>query len=299
MHSRPSVASLTVMEIMNNPDEDIAWEPARDTNKQNWEERVAIHVASGYDLASFRGDPEHLSQVVKDDYSVLRAHLPNSSVAGLRLCHLQCHIGTDTLSFARLGARVTGVDFSPAALKFAAGFARELGLAARWVETDVLDAAAAVGDTFDVVYTSIGTITWLNDLDRWAKQIAQLLVAGGTFYFRDGHPMLYAFDETTYPPVARYGYFPTGLAQSWDDPNSYAGEGTIASTRTYEWPHSIAEILTALLGAGLQIIAVDEGKTLPWEFSTHMIKRADGDYEWPDDLCNVIPCTLTIVARKP
>lgn len=284
---------------MNNPDEDIVWEPARDINKQNWEERVAIHVASGYDLASFRQDPSHLSQVVTDDYDALRAFLPNSSVAGLKLCHLQCHIGADTLSFARLGADVTGVDFSPAALRFAAEFAQELGLNARWVETDVLAAAAAVNDTFDVVYTSIGTITWLNDLDAWASQISKLLVSGGTFYIRDGHPMLYTLDETTYPPVPRYGYFPTGLAQSWDDPSSYTGEGAIKSTRTYEWPHSISEIMTALLGAGLQIIAVDEGKTLPWEFSPDMIKRADGDYELPADLRNVIPCTLTIVARKP
>ena len=287
------------MEMINNPDEDIAWEPARDINKQNWEERVAIHVESGYDLTSFRNDPAHLSQVVKDDYDALRTYLPGASISGLKLCHLQCHIGTDTLSFARLGARVTGVDFSPAALAFAAGFAQELGLDARWVETDVLDAAAAVQDTFDVVYTSIGTITWLNDLDAWASQIFQLLVPGGTFYIRDGHPMLYALDETTYPPVPRYNYFPTGLAQSWDDPSSYTGEGTIKSTRTYEWPHSIAEIMTALLGAGLQIIAVDEGKTLPWEFSPDMIKLADGDYEWPADLRNVIPCTLTIIARKP
>ena len=111
--------------------------------------------------------------------------------------------------------------------------------------------------------------------------------------------MLYTLDETTYPPVVRYGYFPTGLAQSWDAPSSYAGDGTIKSTRTYEWPHSLSEIMTALLGVGLQIIAVDEGKTLPWEFSPDMIKRADGDYEWPAGLRNVVPCTLTIVARKP
>lgn len=287
------------METTNNPDENIAWEPAREINKQNWEERVAIHVASGYDLDSFRTNPSHLSQVVKHDYDALRAHLPGTGLAGLKLCHLQCHIGTDTLSLARLGAKVTGVDFSPAALEFAAEFARELDLESRWVETDVLDAAAAVGDTFDVVYTSIGTITWLNDLDRWAKQIAQLLISGGTFYIRDGHPTLYTLDETTYPPVPRFNYFPTGLAQSWDDPSSYTGEGTLASTRTYEWPHSIAEIMTALLGAKLQIVAVSEGKTLPWEFSPDMIKRADGDYEWPTELRNVIPCTFTIVARKP
>lgn len=286
------------MEIINGPDVDIDWAPARDANKKNWEERVAIHVASGYDLASFRQDPTHLSKVAKDDYGPLRPYLPNSSVEGLKLCHLQCHIGTDTLSFARLGAQVTGVDFSPAALEFAAEFTAELGLVARWVEADVLDAAAAVQDTFDVVYTSIGAITWLNNLDAWASQISQLLVTGGTFFIRDGHPMMYALDETTNPPVVRYGYFPTGLVQSWDDPSSYTGDGTIKSTRTYEWPHSVSEVMTALLSAGLQIIAVDEGKTLPWEFSPDMIKRADGDYEWPAGLRNAIPCTLTIVARK-
>src|SRR5690606_10805397 len=148
----------------------IAWEQGRATNLENWEERVPIHERD-YGLEEYRADPDHLSPVVRHDLAALAPLLPAGTVAGLDLCHLQCHIGTDTLSFARAGAHVTGVDFSPSALATAARLADELGLRATWVESDVLEAASAVEGWFDVVYTSIGTITWLADLDRWAAQI--------------------------------------------------------------------------------------------------------------------------------
>ena len=175
------------------PNANVSWETARKANLSNWEERVPIHEV-GYDIAAF-DDPDHISDVVADDLPVLERFLPGGTVEGLDLCHLQCHIGTDTLSFARRGARVTGVDFSPAALRSAAQLAEKLGLTATWVETDVQDARAAVTGDFDVVYTSIGTITWFPDLDGWARQIVALLKTGGTFYIRDGHPVLYALDE--------------------------------------------------------------------------------------------------------
>ena len=139
------------------PNANVTWETARDANLSNWEERVPIHEV-GYELAA-HDDRNHISDVVGDDLPVLERYLPSGKVEGLDLCHLQCHIGTDTLSFARRGARVTGVDFSPAALRSAERLAVQLGLAATWVETDVQEARAAVDGEFDVVYTSIGTIT--------------------------------------------------------------------------------------------------------------------------------------------
>lgn len=286
------------MEQMTQPDVDISWEDARNTNLENWNDRVPIHVSSGYDISGFSSKPGHISEVVKYDLPYLAKHLADGTVEGKSLCHLQCHIGTDTLSFARLGATVTGVDFSQPALDAAAALAAAIDQPATWVQGDVLEAARIVGKKFDVVYTSIGTITWLKDLNVWARQIAELLVDGGVFYIRDGHPTLFTLDESVHPPAVRYRYFANGLAQEWNDESTYAGEGTVAHSRTFEFPHSISEILTALLAAGLRIEAFEEGDTLPWEFSPHMIKTESGDYRWPDDLREVIPCTFTVVARK-
>lgn len=280
---------------MNGSNVDIDWESARHANQENWEDRVPVH-AEAYGLDAF-DDPAHLSDVVRDDLAALTPFLGSGGLSGLDLCHLQCHIGTDTVSLARAGATVTGVDFSPSALRTAADFAARLGVEATWVETDVLDARAAVTGDFDVVYTSIGTITWLNDLDRWAAQIVALLRPGGTFFIRDGHPALYALDESAPGLTTRYPYFPTGHAQQWDDDSTYAGDARIAHARTYEWPHPLSEILGALLQAGLRLVHFDEGRTLPWRFSDRMIE-VPGGYAWPDAESDLMPCTYTIIARR-
>ncbi|WP_439690334.1 class I SAM-dependent methyltransferase [Curtobacterium sp. SP.BCp] len=274
----------------------VDWDQARDTNRANWDDRVPIHEGA-YDIDAL-SDPDHRSGVVREDLPVLARWLPGDSLDGLDLCHLQCHIGTDTVSLAREGARVTGVDFSPAALASARALADRLGVEATWVETDVLDARAAVTGDFDVVYTSIGTICWLDDLDRWAAQVAALLRPGGVFFIRDGHPALYALDEDADELVARHRYFADGTAQQWDDAGTYAGDGTVANTRTYEWPHPLSEIVNALLGTGLRLRFLDEGRTLPWRFSARMEETGDGNFAWPGADRDRIPATFTIVATK-
>jgi SAM-dependent methyltransferase len=281
---------------MSDGHTDIDWDSARASNLANWEDRVPLHEEA-YGLGAL-DDPGHLTSVVRTDLAALAPFLPDGTVSGLDVCHLQCHIGTDTLSLARAGARVTGVDFSPAALASAAALAARLGLDATWVETDVLEARAAVAGSFDLVYTSIGTITWLPDLDRWAAQVAGLLRPGGTFYIRDGHPILYALDENAEGLQLRYPYFGTGQAQVWDDPTTYAGDGTVAHSRTYEWAHPLSGIMNSLIGAGLQILRLDEGRTLPWKFSPRMVEVPDG-FAWPEAERDRVPCTYTVIARKP
>lgn len=275
---------------------DVDWDHARATNRANWDDRVPIHEGA-YAIDAL-ADPGHRSDVVREDLPALMPWLPNGSLAGLDVCHLQCHIGTDTVSLAREGARLTGVDFSPAALTSAAGLASRLGLDVTWVETDVLDARAAVTGDFDVVYTSIGTICWLPDLDRWAAQVAGLLRPGGVFFIRDGHPALYALDEDADELVTRYRYFPDGTAQQWDDAGTYVGDGTVANTRTFEWPHPLSEIVNALLGAGLRLRRLDEGRTLPWRFSSRMVETDTGSWAWPEHDRDRIPTTYTIVATR-
>ncbi|MDZ8173150.1 class I SAM-dependent methyltransferase [Microbacterium xanthum] len=274
---------------------EIDWSSARATNLRNWDERVPMHV-DGYELHAF-DDPEHLSDVVEDDLAALLPFLPAQSLRGLDLCHLQCHIGTDTVSLARAGARVTGVDFSRPALRAASALAERSGVDATWIESDVLEARSAVSGDFDVVYTSIGTIGWLHDLDRWANQIVQLLRPGGTFYIRDGHPALFSLDEHSETLTTRYAYFGDGRALQWDEESSYSGEGTLANTRTYEWPHPLSEVFGAILRAGLRILHFDEGTTIPWRFSSRMVDVPHG-FAWPEAERDLIPCTFTIVARR-
>jgi len=280
---------------VNGESVDIDWDAARRANRENWDDRVPLHE-DAYGLDAF-DDPAHLSDVVTDDLPVLQQFLPGRTLDGVDLCHLQCHIGTDTVSWARVGATVTGVDFSAPALTAAAALAARTGVDATWVETDVLDARAAVDGDFDVVYTSIGTITWLQDLDRWAEQIHALLRPGGTFFIRDGHPALYALDEEAPALTTRYPYFGDGRALRWDDESTYAGDGTVAHPRTYEWPHPLSEVMSALISAGLRIVHVDEGRTLPWRFSPRMVEVPRG-FAWPEGERDLIPCTYTIVARR-
>ncbi|MDN4482779.1 class I SAM-dependent methyltransferase [Demequina lignilytica] len=282
----------------------IGWDDARAANRANWDERVALHVEA-YGLDRYREDPAHLSTVVRKDLATLSRFLPGGSIGGLDVCHLQCHIGTDTISLARAGAAVVGVDFSAPALAAAAGLATSLGIEASWVEGDVLDARALVSGAlgadrdFDVVYTSIGTIGWLRDLDAWARQVAALLRPGGVFYIRDGHPVLFTLDEARDELVARYRYFHDGLALQWDEAATYVGDGTVSSTRTYEWVHPISEVITALIGAGLTIEAMEEGRDLPWRFAERMVELPDGDFAWPGPERDLLPSTFTLVARRP
>jgi 2-polyprenyl-3-methyl-5-hydroxy-6-metoxy-1,4-benzoquinol methylase len=273
----------------------MTWEAARDANRLNWEDRVPLHEEA-YGLDAF-DDPTHLSSVARQDIAALEAFLPDGSLRGLDLCHLQCHIGTDTVSLARVGAQVTGIDFSSGALAAARRMAEKHGINAIWVEADVLDARAAVTGDFDIVYTSIGTIIWLADLQRWANQIAALLRPGAVFYIRDAHPSLLTLDESAEDLRIRYRYFADGTAQAWDDESTYVGAGTVAHPRTYEWPHPISEIVNALIGAGLRIERIDEGTVLPWRFSQRMVE-VDGGFAWPEPERSLVPCTYTIVARR-
>lgn len=242
-------------------------------NRRNWDERVPIHLV-GYGTDAFVADPGRLSDVAREDLALMAPHLPGGSVAGLDLVHLQCHIGIDTLSFARLGARVTGVDLSPAAVAAARDLARRAGLAADFVEAEVTAAADVLGRTFDVVHTSIGALCWLPDLDAWARTVAALLRPGGLFFVRDTHPVLAALDDEREDDllVLARRYF-AGPPLRWDDDVSYVHQEVwIANRETWEWHHPLSEVVGALLGAGLRLTSLGEHTTLPWKALPHMVE---------------------------
>jgi SAM-dependent methyltransferase len=267
-------------------------------NLANWESRVPLHAASQqYALERYVTDPAHLSDVVAADAH----HL--GDLSGLDVVHLQCHIGTDTLSLARLGGRVTGVDFSPAALAVARDLSARSGTPATFVESDVDGADRRLGPGFDLVYTSVGTITWLPSIARWAQVVAGLLRPGGRLYLRDTHPMLLTVDESRADGalVIAHPYFERAGGQAWSDTATYAGDGEVAAPETVDFPHGLGEIVQAVLDAGLQLTRLHEGDTLDWCYAPWMEPLDDGTLRWqlPADRRDLMPLEFTLEAMRP
>jgi SAM-dependent methyltransferase len=247
-------------------------------NRANWDDRVPAHVASAdYAVQRFLEDPAFLSDVVRFDLPLL------GDVSGLRGVHLQCHIGTDTISLARLGASMTGLDFSGAAVAEASRLAAASGADASFVQADVYDAADILKPgSFDLVYTGVGALTWLPDIRRWGRVVADLLRPGGRLFIRDGHPMLYTLDvDNDGRLVVTDPYFETTEARVSDYADTYVRtDAAIEHTVTHWWNHGIGETVTALLQAGLTLTGLAEHDTVPWRaFSGETMVSVDGG-EW-------------------
>ena len=236
----------------------------RSINRANWDERAPAHALSpGYAVSRFLEDPTYLSHVVRFDVPRL------GDISGLRGVHLQCHIGTDTVSLVRLGARMTGLDFSPPALAEARRLSEPTGAGVEFVESDLYDAKQALGDEpFDLVYTGVGALCWLPDIRRWAGVVASLLRPGGRLFLREGHPMLWALDDARPDGllVVGYPYFEREEPNVWDDPGTYVETKVdFRHNVTHEWNHGLGEVVTALLDNGMQITMLEEHDTVPWE----------------------------------
>jgi SAM-dependent methyltransferase len=270
-------------------------EDALAANLANWESRVRVHAAA-YGLDRYIEDPGYVSGVVRHDAPAL------GDLTGLRVAHLQCHIGTDTISLARLGADVVGLDFSPSALSVAKGLADRTGDAARFVQADVYEAVDALDGGFDLVYSSVGIVGWLPSMQRWAQVVAALLAPGGRLYLRDGHPVLMTLDETREDQqlVVTHPYFGGSEPKRWEDTSSYVGEaGAITSPVHYEWQHPLSEIVQAVLDAGLVLTRLHEDDRLDWAFSPWM-ETDDGEhYRFPAHQRTLVPTEFTIEAVRP
>lgn len=268
-------------------------------NRRSWDAVVPAHLVA-YGADAFAAEDGRITSVVRDDLAALAPHLPGGSPAGLDLVHLQCHIGLDTLSWARLGARVTGIDLSGASTDAARALAQRAGLAATFLESDVAHALDACTDRFDVVYTGIGALCWLPDLDAWARTVAGLLRPGGTFYVREAHPVLYALDaeRTDDDLVLTQPYF-GGAPRHHRHASTYAGGAVPEDARdTYEWQHGLAEVVQALLGAGLRLVAIAEHRTIPWRALPGMVPTGDGSWALPEG-GDRLPLTFSLTATKP
>ncbi|MEP6623124.1 MAG: class I SAM-dependent methyltransferase [Acidimicrobiia bacterium] len=277
----------------------MAMDEQRIANLANWEDRVPVHTGpDGYALEEF-DDPAHLSRVVQFDVPRL------GDIAGLDVVHLQCHIGTDTVSLGRLGARsVIGYDFSPRAVAAARGLADRADSTATFVEGELYDAVAVLGaGRFDLVFTGIGALVWLPDINGWAQVVTELLRPGGRLHLREGHPMLMTLDETRTDGIVavRYPAFGSVGATRFDEATSYEGDGTpLAHTTTYQWNWSIGEIVTALVTAGLRLDGLTEHRTVPWNALDGLMREVPPLGEWelaedPDRLA----ASYTLQASKP
>ena len=190
-----------------------------------------------------------------------------------------CHFGQDTLSWARRGARVTGADLSDKAIELACSLAAELGLEARFLACDIYDLQARLDEHFEIVFTSWGVLAWLSDLPRWGRLVAGFLVPGGTFYLAEIHPLAMVFEVRPGGGLAvkEYGYFGGHEAGRYERDTSYADAGTVCENSvSYQWDHTLGEVITALTDAGLVIELVHE-----WPFSVYqrwpsMVRDDDG-----------------------
>ncbi|KJZ71605.1 hypothetical protein HIM_08999 [Hirsutella minnesotensis 3608] len=237
-------------------------------NRAKWDERAPIHASSkDYKFYEFIGNPSYISHVVQFDRPLL------GDITNLQCAHLQCHIGTDTLSLARLGAAsVTGLDFSSASLKEARRLAAAThgtgGEKLTFVEASVYDGLGVLKPgSFDLVFTGIGALCWIHSIQEWAKVVSGLLKPGGRLFIREAHPILWAIDDEQQDGLfVKFPYFEHEEPVMFDDVGTYvdSGEYKFTATKSAIFNHGLGEIIQALLSTGLVISGLNEHQSVPW-----------------------------------
>ena len=264
-------------------------------NQKLWDAWTAVHAEGEfYDVAGFRQGGVRVRP-----YEVAAL----GDVTGKTLLHLQCHFGLDTLSWARLGAVVTGVDFSPASIRLARELAADVGITdARFVESNIYQLPVRLGEEYDIVYTSRGVLGWLPDIRGWARVVARFVKPGGRFYITEVHPVLQVFENEGVSPRElrlQYPYWEHGDPLIFDVHGSYADPGADlgAEHKEHGWDHGLGEIVTALIDAGLRIDRLEEYPFLDWS-TDFLVEREPGLYVLPDGP-GELPLMFSLLASKP
>ncbi len=264
-----------------------------EANRRYWDGLVPIHLDSEfYDVAGFKAGKSTLKPTELEEIG---------DVSGRSLLHLMCHLGLDTLSWARMGARVTGVDFSGSAIKTARKLAEDCHIEATFIESDVYDLPGKLDDEFDIVFTSYGVLFWLPDVLRWAEVVAKFLRPGGVLHIVEFHPVCGIFDQDAGASdlVVRRPYFTPDEPLRFEEDGSYAGRDAQLEHRvTYSWPHPVGEIVTALIDAGLRIDFLHEFPFTVEEFFPSCVAGPDGTYRLAKHDGSV-PLLYSIKATKP
>lgn len=250
-------------------------------NRAGWDRRAAAHFDSSfYDVKGFLAGETSLREIELAELT---------DVAGRRLLHLQCHFGLDTLSWARQGAVCTGVDLSPVSIDKARMLAGQSGSeATEFVCTNVYDFRAAAPESFDIVFTSYGTVCWLPDLTRWAQVVAANLAPGGRFYMVEFHPI--------YDLLAGYSYF-TRTAPDVDEEGTYTENGAGVVARLATWAHPLSSVLNALIGVGIRIERVSEYPYSPYNCFKGLEERVPGRFILSHQGHDV-PLVYSVTGRK-
>ena len=261
-----------------------------ENNRELWNRLTAVNAESGYDVDSFIKGRCSLKPIEVQEVG---------DVTGKKLLHLQCQFGMDTMSWARRGAEVTGVDFSPAAIKLARELNTELGLSAKFVETDIYKLPDVLDDTFDIVFTSYGVIAWLNDIKQWAQLISKYLKPGGVFHMAEMHPFNNVFDNEpeTKDLQVRLSYFHKSEPTKWDAVVPYSDKNKTTDLSSFEWVHTMSDIINALISAGLTIEHINEFPFCVYDCYSFLEKNEDGWYRFKDGK-ETIPMTFSLKARK-
>jgi SAM-dependent methyltransferase len=259
-----------------------------EVNKKRWNELVGIHADSDeYDIEGFLAGKNSLHDV---ELEIL------GDVTGKTLLHLQCHFGLDTISWSRLGAKATGVDFSDTAIELARELARKTGTDTEFVCSNVYNLRDHLEGEFDIVFTSIGVLCWLQDIEEWARIIAHFLKQGGTFLLVESHPLMWIFDDESEELAFKYSYWHINEPMLWEDDGTYANqEAKVENKKSYEWQHTVSEILNSLIEAGLVIEEIGEYPHLPWQYVKLAVQGDDNQYRIPGD---PLPQMWSVKARK-
>lgn len=255
-------------------------------NKAAWNEKTTIHTASDfYDMESFLNGKSTLNGI---ELSIL------GDVSGKKILHLQCHFGQDTISLARFGGSTTGVDLSDVAIEKATALAAQLNADAKFICSDVYDLPNHLNETFDIVFTSYGTIGWLPDLNKWASVIAHFLKPGGKFVFAEFHPVIWMFDYNF--KEIEYRYFNTEAIIETIE-GTYADKNASIKNKTVSWNHSISEVLSALLKSNLEITSFEEFDYSPYNCFNNTEEFEPNKFRI-QHLENKIPMVYSLTAIK-
>jgi SAM-dependent methyltransferase len=265
------------------------------SNRALWNAWTELHEQSEfYNVAGFRAGGLSLRSIEREEIG--------GDVAGRSLLHLMCHFGLDTLSWARLGARVTGVDLSDKAIALARALSQEQNLPADFVCADVLGLPAVLTGQFDIVYTSYGILHWIADLPRWAQVIGHFLKPGGYFYIVEDHPFMRVFSaDQAAGLVVDNPYWFEAEPYRFEAQGSYAQAvpaGSVPTQVGYMWDHSLSELFNSLLGAGLKLDFFNEHRVAARAKFPFMQPRGDGWYELPDRYRNSVPMLFSLKATK-
>ncbi len=255
-------------------------------NRQSWNNRVDTHIGSEfYDMKGFLKGNSSLNSI---ELELL------GNIKGKRILHLQCHFGQDTISLARKGAIITGVDLSDKAIQKARGIAEECKVDATFICCDIFDLPNHLDAQFDIVFTSYGTIGWLPDLDKWASIVSRYLMPEGQFIFVEFHPVVWMFDDD-FDKVG-YNYFNSGAIVETES-GTYAEKKAEINQECIMWNHSISEVINSLIKSGLSINSFDEYDYSPYNCFKHTIEFEPKKFRIAH-LENKIPMVYAIKAKK-